>query len=268
MYETKGKISSGDYIGNSLSSINLNFDILENWTTNIILSSEKLFQPLVNFYKNYGDYWKSSIKFSISINAIDRLTEFSTLVTTNSAKFIKPIIIIYPHVFNIIDGFEYYKKDVTSWFQINYPVTNVNNSKTLFVENSVAYIYMMFYKEELKVNNTSNNKTVISDSRTCSTNNVSTTVICSQSYTGNVDCVKYEPQIKDNICQAYSPVIEPQTKTVGCFMENGGKSITRNGKITIDQYFNDRSENDKLFILKMIVKNCEWSLDRIIPYYE
>lgn len=273
MYEIKNIILPNDCIGNSLSTMNLNFDTLENWTNSILLSSKVLFQPLVDFYNFYGDFWKSSINFSIDINAIDRLTEFNTQVTTNSAKFIKPIVIIYPDIFEynaiLIDN---YKNTVSSWFKTNYPVVDSNNSETLFVENTVAFVYMMFYSEVVKVNNTlaGNNRITLGKAITCSTNDVSTTISCRVTYKpsgGAVSCVDYEPQIMSDVCRGNSTSCT-ETKTAQCFMENGKKSSVRTGNLNVDQYFKDRSEYEKMYILKMVVKNCEWVLDGVVPYYE
>ena len=280
MYEIKNIILPNDCIGNSLSTMNLNFDTLENWTNSILLSSKVLFQPLVDFYNSYGDFWKSSINFSIAINAIDRLTEFNTQVTTNSAKFIKPIVIIYPDIFEYNAIYlDNYKNTVSSWFKTNYPVVDSNNSETLFVENTVAFVYMMFYSEVVKVNNTlagnnrldGNNTPPLGKSITCSTRDVSTVVNCKQTYRGNVDCGianSKKGYSAENICDKVSPKTCTNTKTVGCFMEGGGKSSVRTGNINVDQYFKDRSEYEQMDILKMVVKNCEWVLDGVVPYYE
>lgn len=256
-------LNANDYIGNSLSSININFNELEYWTNNIQLSSDRYFQPLVNFYDFYREFWKSSVDFSKSINAAERLTSFSTTVETNSAKFIKPIVIIYPDVFEYNIMFQNYKNIVENWFKLKYPVVNIINNNTNFVENSVAYICVMFYDEIVKINNTiENNRIKIIESVGCVTNDVTVTVQCLVSYKGNVSCGR-----SSNVCGAILNDCT-NTKTAKCSYENGLKTITRSGIANIDQYFKDRSENDKLYILVMKVKNCEWVFDRILPYNE
>jgi hypothetical protein len=258
MYETKSKILSGDYIGNSLSSMNFNFSILETWTNNILLSSEKYYRPLVNFYDSYGDFWKSSINFAKSINAAERLTSFSTTVETNSAKFIKPIVIFYPNIFKFDNTtFESNKTTVISWFKEKYPVNN--NSTVNFVENSVAFIYMMFYKIEPKISGTFNQYETIP----CSTNNVSITITCRHSYSGDVSC-GYKKTEQDNICGQIDGRTCDLTNTVTCLYENNKQTKTRTGTLNVDHYFDDRSEYDDLYTIVMRVENCEWEFVNII----
>jgi hypothetical protein len=263
MYETKSKILSGDYIGNSLSSMNFNFSVLETWTNNILLSSEKYYEPLMNFYKSYGEFWKSSINFSKKINAIERLSNFSTNVETNSAKYIKPIVIIYPNVIlfnnaNIVK----YKNDAIDWFKEKYPVKDEKNLKTNFVENSVAFVYLMFYQEELKLN--TEFKTV--DTTLCQTNDVGITAKCQHNLSGDVSCGK-KKIVEDNVCQRYPTVSCDLTFPVRCgYDANWAKSITRGGSLTVDRYFNDRSEIDRIIVYMLKVENCEWVYKSTIPY--
>lgn len=272
MYDINNILLPDDYIGNSLSSMNISYDKLESWTNNIILSSERRFQPLVDFYDYYRDFWKSSVNFSIAINAIDRLTDLNTLITTNSAKFVKPITIIYPDLFEYNNiTYENHKNTVIDWFKTKYPVST--NSNVFFPEKSIAYVYMMFYNEQVKVNKTlaDNNRTIIQSVSTCTTNNVATTISCLITYKSAngklISCVDYEPQISSNVCKSNS---QPCTNNISvtCAYDNNSHAETRIGRLNIDEYFKDRSENDKTYIIKMIVENCEWIFDGIVPYYE
>lgn len=251
-----------DYIGNSLSSININFNELEYWTNNIQLSSDKYYKPLVNFYDFYRDFWKSSVSFAKSINAIERLKSFSTTVENNSAKFIKPIVILYPDVFEYNIMFVNYKNIVENWFKIKYPVINKINNVTNFVQNSVAYICVMFYDEFVRINNTidNNNRVKIIDPVGCVTNDVTVTVKCLVTYAGNVSCGS-----SGDVCGSIRTVCT-NTKTATCFYENDQKTITRNGIMNIDQYFKDRCEHNKIYIIMMKVEGCEWVFKKIIPY--
>jgi hypothetical protein len=257
MYEFK-KILEDECIGNTLSSINLNFESVENWTNNIQLSSKNFYKPLVDFYKNYGDFWKSSINFSNSINAQNRLSTFSSIIETNSAKFIKPIVIFYPDIFKFDNTtLESNKTTVTSWFKQKYPVNN--NSTVNFVENSFAFIYMMFYKIEPKISGTTNKY----ESIPCSTNDVSVTITCRHSYKGDVSC-GYKKVEQDNICGQIDGRTCGLTNNVTCLYENGLRTKTRTGTLNVDHFFEDRWEYDTLYIIVMKVKNCEWEFDRII----
>jgi len=254
------KLNHNDCIGNSLSSININFNELEYWTNNILLSSDRYYKPLVDFYDFYSNFWKSSINFANSINAAERLTSFSTTVETNSAKFIKPIVIIYPNVFQFnSNNIETHIDTVTTWFNQKYPVKNTNTSKTNFVENSLAYVYIMFYNEEVKINQTGNN--ILKKTKTvgCVTNDVSVTITCSVTYNGTVTCGR-----SGNVCGAIAGSCA-QTKNATCSYTGGSKTETRTGTANIDQYFKDRSENDNIYTLVMKVEDCEWVLQKQLP---
>lgn len=254
------KLNHNDCIGNSLSSININFNELEYWTNNILLSSDRYYKPLVDFYDFYSNFWKSSINFANSINAAERLTSFSTTVETNSAKFIKPIVIIYPEVFQFnTQNIQTYTNVVTTWFNQKYPVKDTNTLKTNFVENSVAYVYIMFYNEEVRIDRTGDNKLKKTEAVGCVTNDVSVTVTCSVTYSGNVSCGR-----SGNVCGAIAGTCG-DTKKATCSYAGGSKTETRTGRLNIDQYFKDRSENDNMYTLVMKVKDCEWVLQNLLP---
>ena len=255
-------LNAEDYIGNSLSAININFNELETWTNNILLSSEKYYRPLVNFYDFYGDFWKSTINFAKSINAAERLTSFSTTVKTNSAKFIKPIVIIYPDVFQFNkDNIQTHTNTVSTWFNQKYPVKDTNTSKTNFVENSVAYVYIMFYDELLKINNTGNDKikkTFPVGSVGCKTEDVKIAVRCAVEYKNSVTCGR-----SGDVCGGLAYTCS-DIKKAECSYTGGSKTETRSGIANIDQYFKDRSEHDILYTLIMKVENCEWKLENTL----
>ena len=238
-----------DYIGNSLSSININFNELEYWTSNILLSSEKYYDPLVNFYKNYGDFWKSSINFSQSINAAERLTSFSTLVKTNSAKFINPISIIYPSVIKYnINNLQQNINNVINWFKLKYPVENSTSKTVNFPENSVAYLYVMFYNEVERINGNIKVQKFVG----CSTNDVSVNIRCNVKYQGNVSC-----GASSNVCGAIETVCS-DVKNASCSYTNNSKTETRSGTLNADRYFKDRYEEDNLYVIVLNVVGCEW----------
>ena len=253
------KLNHNDCIGNSLSTININFNELEYWTNNILLSSDRYYKPLVDFYDFYSNFWKSSINFAKSINAAERLTSFSTTVETNSAKFIKPIVIIYPEV---LQNTQTYTNVVTTWFKQKYPVKDTNTLKTNFVENSVAYVYIMFYDEFVRINKTGDNKEKKTESVGCVTNDVSVTVTCYVTYNGTVSCGS-----SGDVCGAIAGACA-DTKKATCSYAGGSKTETRTGRLNIDQYFKDRSENDNMYTLVMKVKDCEWVLQNLLPQNE
>jgi hypothetical protein len=258
MSYTFNKLISTDYIGNSLNSVNLNYDSLDLWTNNIILSSEQYYEPMKNFYLFYRDFWKDTINYSIEINAIPRLTSFQTNVLENSAKWISPIVLYYPLITeNNIQNLQNLKQNALEWMNNTYPVSSIGNAN--LVENTIGLVYCLLYEEKTRIDTTF---TKISTTR-CTTNNSSATVQCWIAYLNNIGC--YGDR---NVCANFSRTIanhpnSPSCEnifTIECDYENGQKQIDRNGIVNINSYFLDRYEKDEFYLLKMIVKSCNWTI--------
>lgn len=250
------KILQNDYIGNSLQKVNNNYSVLSEWTTNILTSSNELYEPLNSFYLFYKDYWNESIDFALTVNAPQRLTSFETNVLENSAKWISPLIFYYPAITkydqnNLLS----LKQNALSWFIQNYPVTN--NFSTIFVENTVAFLYCPLYEEELKIDNSLS----ILETSNCKTNDTSTSVYCWVTYNDNIACYDDRHACdKFNRTQQDFPNSPSCVKnfTLTCDYENGQNEITRTGKANIKSYFFDRYEREEMICIKLQVKNCEW----------
>lgn len=249
------KIKNIDYIGNSLEKINTNYENLDDWTSNILLSSEKYFDPLKNFYLNFGDFWKESINYSNEIEAIPRLTSFETTVLENTAKWINPMIFYYPILTSLeAENIQNLKQNAIEWINDKFPAEE--NGSAIFVQNTVAYIYCFLYNEELRIDTT---YTKIS-STNCKTNDSSSTVNCWIHYLNIIGC--YGDR---NVCANFSrtKATHPNNPTcenifsVKCEYENGGKEVEREGIVNINSYFSDRYESE-FYVIKMIVDECKW----------
>jgi hypothetical protein len=251
-------ITQNDFIGNSLSSVNLNYKTLEYWTNNITFSSNKLYDPLLNFYNFYGDFWKNAINYADSINAITRLSSFQTNVETNSAKWIKPITFFYPFInqYNT-NTLNSNLNQAVSWFRLQYPVLSNTNTKPNFAENTRAFLYCLFFEETVKINEkptiTGGNAT-----KNCRTANKSGVVTCYVVWNNNVRCYSTD------ICPNYNGRACNSTFTASCLYENGTKSVDRSIIANLDNYFKDRSEHDHIYCLQLVVKNCDWTLESIL----
>jgi hypothetical protein len=250
------KIESTDYIGNSLSKINLNYLNLSEWTTNILTSSDNLYDPLNNFYSFYGDFWKDSVNFALSIKAKERLQGFETLVLENSAKWITPLIFYYPVVTKYEqNNMTFLKQNAITWFNQNYPITT--STYPNFAENTVAFLYCPLYEEELKIDTVVN----IVSSSYCKTNDTSTTVYCWVTFNDNIACYNdYHACDKFGRTRAAFPNNPSCTKnfTLTCDYENNQNEITRTGRVNMKSYYYDRYENENILCLKLQVKNCVW----------
>jgi hypothetical protein len=253
---------STQFIGNSLSSINISYKSLEFWTNNINFSTTNYFEPLVNFYLYYGDFWKQTINYAISIDAPARLSSFKTNVQSNSSQWLKSITYFYPEVFRY-DALTInnYITSAINWFTNKFPIFNPNiqvfplpQNSPNFVEGTKATLHFLSYDINVKVdqNVTHTNSTV------CSTQDRSGTAYCNIVWNNNVSCYG-----SGNICPRYNGTYA-KTFTVICNYENNLKSVTRNGIVNIDREFIDRSERPDLGTIVLQVKNCEWQFVKLL----
>lgn len=255
-------ITQNDFIGNSLSAVNLNYKTLEYWTNNITFSSNRLYKPLLNFYNFYGDFWKDAINYADSINAITRLSSFQTNVETNSAKWIKPITFYYPFINQYNPStLNTNLNQAVSWFRLQYPVLSNANTKPNFAENTRAFLYCLFFEEAVEINEqrtVTGNTEFGSATRNCRTQNRSGVVTCIVVWLNNVSCYS------SWICPNYNGRSCLSTFTASCAYENGNQAINRSLIANFDNYFKDRSEHDHVYCLQLIVKNCDWTLEKIL----
>lgn len=262
MLYTFNKLISTGYIGNDLSIINENYNELDLWTTNISISSEKFYEPLKNFYLFYEDFWKDSINYSYSINAISRLTSFQTNVLENSAKWIQPLVFYYPAITKYEDSnLTNLQDNALEWMTQTYPV--VNNDVTNFVENTIAYLYCILYEEDEKIN--TNIKKI--ESTNCSTNDTSTSVSCWVQWNSDIACYDNKNACNGtNKTKAAYPLNPNCYKnfTVNCLYENNLKNITRYGIANINSYFLDRYERENILCMILTVKNCNWTKIKVL----
>ena len=176
-------IPSTDFIGNTLSSMNVNYSNLEYWTSSILTSSQNFYDPLVNFYLFYGDFWKDSINFAYSIDAPNRLSSFYTNVETNSSVWVDPLVFFYPQInLSTTQNKQNSITNVVSWMNEKFPVLTNNTNKPNYLENTIAIVYVMFYTEVTRV---PQETVIIQQDVPCSTNDISVTVTCRQRFTGN-----------------------------------------------------------------------------------
>lgn len=255
-------IVSTQFIGNSLSSVNISYENLELWTNNINFSTTNYFKPLVNFYLYYGDFWKQTINYAFSINAPARLSSFKTTVQSNSSQWVKSITYFYPEVFRFDPlTINNYITSATNWFKNKFPIFDPSiqvfplpQNSPNFVEGTKATIYFLSYDVNVKVDqNITQTKSTV-----CSTQDRSGTVYCNIVWNNNVACYG-----NGNICPRYNGTYA-KTFSISCNYENNLKSITRNGIVNIDREFIDRSEKSDLGAIILQVKNCEWQFVKLL----
>ena len=112
-------ISSNDSIGNSLSSVNLNYLELEKGTLYLIASSQNYWSPMKDYYLSFQKFLKDSttIVQNYSANWINT----TTIVQNYSATWIKPITIFYPSVIYKDTKIEDILNSLLKWVTVYFP---------------------------------------------------------------------------------------------------------------------------------------------------
>jgi hypothetical protein len=260
-------ILSSSFIGNSVSSINITYDNIELWTNDISFSAVNYFQPLVNFYNFYKDFWKATIGYATTIDAPNRLSSFKTTVQENSAKWIKPITVFYPNLVEYdASTISDYVDDAIVWFKQAFPIFDNSDVFTFdnfsqqsisgnpnFAEGTKAIIYFITYKLDTKADSV---VTTVKDVN-CSTDDRSARLGCQIVFRDNVTCYGRR------VCPPFNGTYF-NNFSILCRYENNLKTVTRGADFTIDREFVDRNENDDLGAVLMEVKNCEWQFVKFL----
>jgi hypothetical protein len=246
-------LSKQEDIGNTLqtlnkcfSDLNLFFDLereldedISNFAQNIDVIYDQLFNACSFLEQN---------KNNLSQKYLD--------VNTNKIKWLKPIILFYiEKVYDksSIFSVEYIEDMLCKWMQTNYPVKTDNISKPNYIDGQIAFIYYLKSLDQKENYYYSNEKIV-----NCQTQNINITVNCSTTTSGRacagscgcIDCAG------TSYCK--------QTKPITCVFTDRGlslKQINRYLKLNAI-YINDDSAETSVQSVKLIVKNCEWNINK------
>jgi hypothetical protein len=251
-------IQSNTTIGDSLSSMNSNYAVLETWVNNIQLSATNLWIPLTEFYNAYSAFFKSANTTSQQYSA--SWVSMSTTVETNSAKWIKPITIFYPQIF----PYPFTNNNtntVYNWLTNNFPVSGTTVTKPSYVENQQIIIYAHTYTQNVQPDTVYN----LMDMAQCSTYDGNICAYCTTSYYGYVYCSN-----GDFSCGGSSSC--SQCATVNCYytgypyvnLTNRGRSAQSYISAAVTMGFSERQEVKQIKAISYKVKNCNWVFDKFI----
>jgi len=239
-----------DYIGNSLSSINLNFEKLDNFVYQQTLTSQNLFTGLIDFYNAQKSNWDSMVTLFSESSA--KWNSLTSLVNTNSSNWINPIVYISATIENNSSITQAKKLEIAQTFKNLYPVT-VNNIPA-YIENQTAIIYYYTYENQSPIND---NFLIQSNYAFCRSE--ASKFVCKS-------CQAKAPGY--NYCHGYRTPCSSCAKTCyrcgvfNCvYPETGASYVDRYLQAAVNFNFIDRYEkNLNAMIYK--VKNCEWVFDR------
>jgi hypothetical protein len=252
------KIQKLEFIGDSLSAININFDIIDSTIKNINFNTDKFLIPYVNFFKEN----QKRLKFMEDV-FYDKKSNWDSMVsfvTINSAKWIKPIVFVDPNVYKFSDSsLQTTINSIVNNFKTFHPVFKDDN-KTIpnYIENQKAVVY--YYVNN--INNTIKLEDVVnSDFANCVSQGTKSIILNCQNTMKNTStfCNGVETTCSGcagTPCQQQVSVtcVYPETKTT---------TTNRYIQAIIRSNFEDIAEKEiKTIFLTM--KNCEWAIERIL----
>lgn len=254
-------INPTDTIGDSLSSVNINYLNLESDFLTVKLSSDKLWAPMLDYYLTFSPFLKSTT--TIAQNNSGVLISAATTVERSSAAWIKPISIFYPSIFPTSVPINTVVNTVSSWVTTYFPSTDPVLLQPNYVENQVAIIY----NHSWLYGTTINENQYIQDSTTCYTANKRACAYCVDYYYGGTwcgtnswaDCGGRSSSCQncgDLNCYYNTP---PYIRNYG-----NDKVVTGFISANIQMNFQDRNESDRINAMVFKIKNCSWQFDKFL----
>jgi hypothetical protein len=237
-------LSSTDIIGDSLSSVNYNYLKLEEWISSIKLSSENVWEPFSEFYKNYFVDLKKLI--NEANQNIARWKEVSTLIEANSSKWIEPLNVVYPNIISKdFTTSSSYINTISIWLNTYFPVKTINESRYLEYHEAIVSVYT-----NIDVNYS--DSYIVSDSTTCLASNTVTSAPCKITYSGSLWCNGNKFKCKGSVSCTVS-------KGVTCNLtESNNKKSERKITAKLNYKFTDTQESD-IIRLKFKISDCKWN---------
>jgi hypothetical protein len=245
-------ISSSFSIGDSLSTVNLNYENLDNWIASVQLSAQNLWKPLVNYYQVKQRILKASS--DIGAQYKPSWDDCTTRVQVNSAKWLEPMVVFYPEVLTSIDLSSNQnitpttQSSITNWINTNF-ATIPSNGIPLYIQNQKAYVYML----KTQSDNPIKNVRYLQDTGACSTNDVTVTAYCTNVYSGYVYCSN-----GDMNCNGQSNGCN-QSVTCPCrYIQTGSYNYNPVIAAYLNFDYTNTYESSDIICLLYEMQGCDW----------
>jgi hypothetical protein len=254
MEYTLFQITTGDSIGNTLSAINQNYDMLDDFAYNLQLSAINYWIPMAEIYESRKDSWKKATEqikdnFELWVNT-------STTFEQNSSRWITPIVVWYPCFFNYkdaIDNPNFLQTKILEWLNLNYPVFSIS-AKPNYTENQNIVVYSFNNYADTSVVQTYN----FFDSTQCRTSDARACAYCSKCYHGGgVNC--NNGHFTCGGCTNCS-TCENVTCTFDKNQKTKNSTIAANLKV---EYAN-KYEASEINAYVYTIKKCEWVFQKVL----
>lgn len=253
-------INPSTAIGNSLSSININYLNLEKDFFTEKLSADRFWSVMSDYYISLSPFLKSAVSVSQGNSSI--FLGSCTTVESNSAGWLKPITIFYPSLFPDSTSPNTILTTLSSWVNYYFPTIDVNTSSPNYVEDQVAIIYAHTWQYGLSIDENQ----YLKDSTTCRTSDKRICAYCTDRYYGGTWCGTNswaDCGGRGNSCQ--------QCADLSCYYNSPPYPLLGSNKLAlgfisanVSMSFKDRNELDRINAIVFKIKNCSWVYDRNI----
>lgn len=267
MSYTFKKILNSESIGDTLSTVNLNYSNLSNWVIDFQTNYSNLWKPLFDYYNSNSDIFNQTVSLTQTYSS--DWDSYQTTVQANSSKWLQPFTIFYPNILQ--DPFDEinYLSIITDWLSTNFPVKNSDNTSN-YVENQQAIISCYTFLTSAKIDLYKD----MVDYTDCNTKNGRACARCETIITGNpvycfegtFDC-NYSSVIRNcnkSNCYYTFPPYYPldSNKNQNTLLS----SATARSKIEaqINMNFTDRWEAPNITTISFKVVDCDWFFDKFI----
>jgi hypothetical protein len=254
-------INSSTTIGDSLSSININYLNLETDFFVEKLSADNLWSVMSNYYQTYSPFLKGALTMAQKTSAV--VLNTCTVVENNSAGWVKPITIFYPSLFPSSTQPSTILSTLSSWVNSYFPTTDVTTNTPNYIENQIAVIYAHSWQYGLSINENQ----YLRDSTACSTANKRVCAYCKDVYYGGTWCGTNswaDCGGRASTCQNCQDLTCYYKTGPYVRMDNTGNVAQGFISANVNMSFQDRNELSKITAVVFKVKNCSWRFDRNI----
>ncbi len=254
MTNTIFQITTSDSIGNTLSSINQNYENLDVLLTNIQTSAINYWIPMATLYEAKKQEWKESAR-EIKVS-FPTWVEATTNFEENSSKWLTPLIVWYPCIFEyslIEQNPAEAQSRILSWINLNYPILS-KSGKPNYIETQQMIVYSLNYSQDTPTKETLE----LMDGTLCTTSDQKICAHCSKCYYGGgVNC--NNGGFTCGGCSACS-----KCETIDCYFDNNlqQKSSQIAASITIE--YENKYEQPEMNAFVFKVNNCEWQFQEIL----
>jgi hypothetical protein len=238
-------ILSTETIGDSLSSININYANLDDWTNNIQFSANNYWLPLVNFFENVAINWSNNI-LNVTNNKSNWDSNVS-IVNSNSSKWISPLVLMYPYPLTS-SSYQNNVNDLTNWVNNNYSCFSDNG--VTYIDGQKSYVYALSstttnYQKALQ-------KIIYGSCQT--TPKIHVCASCKTAYYGTANCSN-----GDMICDGKAVTCNECQDALCEYPQTGSYQYNPAIEAWLTTNYNDIGEARDLLCLKFQVSACQWT---------